>query len=93
MVWLRQDRDVDLDAMDAALYSLEHADDPLLVLRNMADLRRIGDRITELAVADARANGSTWQEVATALRRSRQSVHQQYGPPHDAEPDRVEQEP
>lgn len=93
MPWLSADRDVDVAAMRDALYTLDHADDPLLILRTMADLRRFGDRITELAVADARASGATWQEIATALRRSRQSVHQSFGPPNDAEPEPVEREP
>lgn len=75
--WL-DDKLGDHSAMDDALYTLVRVDDPLLVLRAMATLRTWGDRIIEEAVLDARAGGCTWEQIAEALRRSRQSVHRQY---------------
>jgi hypothetical protein len=61
-----------------ALYTLHHAEDPLLVLRTAATLREIGAAIREKATADARAAGATWAQIAEASRSSRQAEHRKY---------------
>jgi hypothetical protein len=69
---------IDTGPRDDALYALEHADDPLLVLRALADLYEWRRATTDLAVIDARKAGASWEDIAQALRRSRQSVHRQW---------------
>lgn len=75
--WIDKQFD-DHQALDDALFTLVRVDEPLLILRSVSTLRLWGDRIIEAAVSDARDKGATWEEIAGALRRSRQSVHRQY---------------
>lgn len=51
---------------------------PLLVCGVVRSLRRFTDRLEDLAVADARAEGATWEEVARQLGVSRQLVHRKH---------------
>lgn len=77
MPWLKDHFD-DYTAMEDAHYLFYRIDEPLAMLRTMATLRRWGDEINRLAVEDARQAGATWEEIAEAMRRSKQSVHRQY---------------
>jgi hypothetical protein len=61
-----------------AFWNLQHAESPLTVLRAISDLQGFGQVITEAAVKDARTRGITWEEIADALRISRQAVHRRY---------------
>jgi hypothetical protein len=81
VAWI--DRLDDVKEMDDLLYALHHADDPLLVSRLMAELRTWGDLITRAAVVDARTKGATWDDIATALRVSKQAAQKRFGPTAD----------
>lgn len=52
--------------------------DPAVGLRAVASLRILVDRLQDLQVQSARAEGWSWQQIATALGVSRQAVHQRY---------------
>jgi predicted DNA-binding protein (UPF0251 family) len=47
-------------------------------LRAVVAMRRLLDELERLHVDNARDQGWTWQEIATALRVSRQSVHEKH---------------
>ena len=64
--------------LDDLLFTLRRAEDPVLVVRMLADLRRWGDTVTRLAVADARRQGRSWDDIAEALRVSRQAAHHRF---------------
>ena len=49
--------------------------DPAVGLAAVAALRRLLESLEELQVANARAQGWSWQQVAGALAVSRQAVH------------------
>jgi hypothetical protein len=61
-----------------SIWNLQHAESPLTVLRAISDLQGFGQVITTAAVHDARTQGISWQEIADALRLSRQAVHRRY---------------
>jgi DNA-directed RNA polymerase specialized sigma24 family protein len=52
--------------------------DPAVGLRAVAALRRLLERLESLHVAEARAQGWSWQEIATAMGVSKQTVHRKY---------------
>lgn len=52
--------------------------DPGVGLRAVASLRLLVDRLQDLQVQSARAEGWSWQRIASALGVSRQAVHQRY---------------
>jgi hypothetical protein len=52
--------------------------DPDVGLRAVVALRRLLDELERLHVDNARAQGWSWQAIATALRVSRQSVHEKH---------------
>ena len=52
--------------------------DPVVGLRAVAALRELLERLEELNVDNARAQGWSWQEIATALGVSRQAVHKKH---------------
>jgi DNA-binding NarL/FixJ family response regulator len=52
--------------------------DPAVGLAAVAALRRLLESLEELQVANARAQGWSWQQVADALAVSRQAVHKKY---------------
>ena len=52
--------------------------DPAVGLAAVAALRRLGESMEELQVANARAQGWSWQQIADALAVSRQAVHKKY---------------
>ena len=78
MAWLDQIERPTLEQMESAVYTLRHADDPLLVLRSLAELRDVREQLELWAVGDARERGHSWGELAEALRRPRQAVHRKH---------------
>lgn len=78
MAWLETIDRAAFEQMDSAAYTLRHADDPLLVLRALAELRDVRDQLELWAVRDARVRENSWQEIAEALRRPRQAVHRKH---------------
>jgi DNA-binding NarL/FixJ family response regulator len=53
--------------------------DPAVGLAAVASLRALLERLEELQVANARDKGWTWQQIAEALRVSKQAVHKKHG--------------
>ena len=78
MAWLNDVDQTTLDQMESAVFTLRHADDPLLVLRALAELRDVREQLELAAVRDARENGHSWSDLAEALRRPRQAVHRKH---------------
>ena len=78
MAWLENVERSTLDQMESAVFTLRHADDPLLVLRALAELRDVREQLELAAVRDARENGHSWSDLAEALRRPRQAVHRKH---------------
>lgn len=78
MAWLDAQEQATLDQMESAVFTLRHADDPLLVLRALSELRDVREQLELWAVRDARAADHSWQELAEALRRPRQAVHRKH---------------
>ncbi|MFW0786040.1 helix-turn-helix domain-containing protein [Gordonia sp. CPCC 206044] len=52
--------------------------DPARGLAAVRALRTLADRLEEVQVANARANGWSWQSIAEVLQISRQAVHQKH---------------
>ena len=52
--------------------------DPAVGLAAVASLRVLLESLEELQVANARARGWSWQQIADVLRVSRQAVHKKY---------------
>lgn len=52
--------------------------DPAVGLKAVRALRRLGDRMEAIHVANARGQGYSWQAIASALGVSRQAVHQKH---------------
>jgi DNA-directed RNA polymerase specialized sigma24 family protein len=52
--------------------------DPATGLRAVAALRRLLERLEDLQVRNARAQGWSWQEIADALGVSKQAVHKKH---------------
>ncbi|XVQ13377.1 RNA polymerase subunit sigma-70 [Spirillospora sp. CA-255316] len=52
--------------------------DPATGLAAVAALRRLTDELEALHVANARANGWSWQAIASCLGVRRQSVHKKH---------------
>jgi hypothetical protein len=75
MAWLDEH---EFPELHDSIWNLQHAESPLTVLRAISDLQGFGQVITTAAVRDARERGITWQEIADALRLSRQAVHRRY---------------
>ena len=53
--------------------------DPEVGLRAVASLRVLLESLEDLQVANARAQGWSWQQIADALGVSRQAVHKKHG--------------
>ena len=75
MSWLAEN---EFPELHDSIWNLQHAESPLTVLRAISDLQGFGQVITSAAVQDARKQGISWQEIADALRLSRQAVHRRY---------------
>ncbi|MFC0437338.1 hypothetical protein [Kutzneria buriramensis] len=52
--------------------------DPAVGLRAVVALRRLLEELERLHVDNAREQGWSWQDIATALAVSRQSVHEKH---------------
>lgn len=52
--------------------------DPRVGLRAVVALRRLLEGLEQLQVANARAKGWSWQEIADALQVTRQGVHKKH---------------
>ncbi|MEA2717337.1 MAG: hypothetical protein QOI56_1466 [Actinomycetota bacterium] len=52
--------------------------DPVVGLRAVAALRRLLETLENLQVGNARDQGWSWQQIATALGVSRQAVHKKH---------------
>ncbi|HEX2214245.1 MAG TPA: helix-turn-helix domain-containing protein [Mycobacterium sp.] len=52
--------------------------DPAVGLAAVRSLQRLQERLEAIQVANARAQGWSWQAIAAALEVSRQAVHQKY---------------
>lgn len=52
--------------------------DPAVGLIAVRGLRTLADRLEEIQVDNARAQGWSWQAIAEALQVSRQAVHQKH---------------
>jgi hypothetical protein len=61
------------------LANAANSTDPEVGLRAVASLRLLVEELQELQVANARAHGWSWQQIAAALGVSKQAVHQKYG--------------
>ncbi|MER7010471.1 helix-turn-helix domain-containing protein [Saccharopolyspora sp. NPDC000359] len=53
--------------------------DPVVGLRAVAALRKLLEQLESAQVRNARNQGWSWQDVATALGVSRQAVHKKHG--------------
>jgi hypothetical protein len=67
--------------MESALASTEAASgsDPDTGLRTVAALRALTERLKILQVGNARKLGWSWQDIATRLGVTRQTVHRKHG--------------
>jgi hypothetical protein len=54
--------------------------DPDVGLRAVAALRALAERLEVLQVDNARRSGWSWQEIATRLGVTKQTVHRKHGP-------------
>jgi DNA-binding NarL/FixJ family response regulator len=52
--------------------------DPAVGLAAVASLRGLLESLEELQVANARAQGWSWEQIASLLHVSRQAVHKKY---------------
>lgn len=71
---------MDLRQVEAAT----SADDPRDGLRTVLALHRLADRLEDLHVARARAQGMSWADIATELQVTRQTVHKKHTRPRGA---------
>lgn len=53
--------------------------DPAVLLRAVGALHRLAEQVEAAAVARARAEGWTWEQIGDALGVSRQSAHTKHG--------------
>jgi hypothetical protein len=64
----------------ATLAAATSSRDPEVGLRAVAALRGLLEVLEALQVDNARANGWSWQDIASRLGVSKQAVHQKHGP-------------
>ncbi len=50
-----------------------------MILDSLAEMKETLQQIERAAVAEARAQGATWSQVAQALNRTRQAVEHRFG--------------
>ncbi len=55
------------------------SDDPEVGLRAVAALRTLAERLELLQVQNARDRGWSWQDIASRLGVTKQTVHRKYG--------------
>jgi hypothetical protein len=68
------------DPAMATLTAATSSRDPEVGLRAVAALRGLLEVLEALQVDNARANGWSWQQIASRLGVSKQAVHQKHGP-------------
>lgn len=70
-----------LTSMEVTLELAEGAasDDPEVGLRAVAALRELAERLELVQVQQARKLGWSWQEIASRLGVTKQTVHRKYG--------------
>jgi hypothetical protein len=75
------DRQHTLTIMESTLQVAEGAasNDPEVGLRSVAALRALAERLELLQVRRARELGWSWQEIATCLGVTKQTIHRKYG--------------
>ena len=56
--------------------------DPAVGLRAVASLRALLERLEELHVENARAQGWSWQEIGAGLGVTKQAAHRKHGARH-----------
>jgi hypothetical protein len=66
------------DEVPAELADQVSNKDPAIGLPAVVALRRLLEELERLHVDNARDQGWSWQDIATALRVSRQSVHEKH---------------
>lgn len=66
-----------MEAEDLAARLRSH--DPAVGLRAVGALRRLAEQVEATAVARARQQGWSWEQIGDALGVSRQAVHARYG--------------
>lgn len=59
--------------------------DPAIGLRAVVALRRLLEELERLHVDNARDQGWSWQDIATVLNVSKQSVHEKHAPRRKAQ--------
>jgi hypothetical protein len=64
----------------AATLTAAGSRDPEVGLRAVAALRGLLEVLEALQIDNARANGWSWQDIASRLGVSKQAVHQKHGP-------------
>ena len=64
----------------ATLTAATSSRDPEVGLRAVAALRGLLEVLEALQVDNARANGWSWQQIASRLGVTKQAVHQKHGP-------------
>jgi hypothetical protein len=65
---------------EAATLAAASSRDPEVGLRAVAALRGLLEVLEALQVNNARANGWSWQQIASRLGVTKQAVHQKHGP-------------
>jgi hypothetical protein len=73
--WITQHADQE---WESAIYLIRAATEPMIVLRAFADVSTSLQRLMHEAVADARKQGATWDDIALALRISKQAAHRRF---------------
>jgi hypothetical protein len=69
-----------VDREVATLAAATSSRNPEIGLRAVAALRGLLEVLEALQVDNARANGWSWQDIASRLGISKQAVHQKHGP-------------
>jgi hypothetical protein len=69
-----------VDPEVATLAAATGSRDPEVGLRAVAALRGLLEVLEALQVDNARANGWSWQQIASRLGVTKQAVHQKHGP-------------
>jgi hypothetical protein len=68
------------DRQAATLATASTSPDPEVGLQAVAALRGLLEVLEALQVDNARANGWSWQQIASRLGVTKQAVHQKHGP-------------
>jgi hypothetical protein len=64
---------------ERARFVIMHASDPLVVVQALGVIAIENERLLHESVADARAQGHTWQLIADALGVTRQAAQRRFG--------------